>query len=161
MMTKFLLTVLFLIPALSLFSQDIEVIGIDRLKHELNKESDTVYIYNFWATWCKPCAEEMPDLLKLEKEYTNKNMKLVLFSLDTPSQKDTRLADFVREYNINSEVLLLDEPDADKWIPMVDKGWTGSIPATLIYAPVMDYRMFHEGKISYDELKSQIGLLLK
>ncbi|MBN1387484.1 MAG: redoxin domain-containing protein [Bacteroidales bacterium] len=161
MMARYLLTVLLLIPAIPLFSQDIEVIGIDRLEEELNKQSDTVYVYNFWATWCKPCTEEMPDLLKVEKEYTNHKMKLILVSLDMPSQKDTRLAKFIKEYNISSEVLLLDEPDFNRWIPMVDDSWTGSIPATLIHAPGKGYRKFHEGMISYTELKSHIQSLIQ
>jgi thiol-disulfide isomerase/thioredoxin len=160
-MARYLFTVLLIIPALTLFSQDIEVIGIDRLKKELNQQSDTVYVFNFWATWCKPCTEEMPDLLKVEKEYTDHKMKLILISLDMPSQKDTRLVKFINEYKINSEVLLLDDPDFNKWIPIVDDSWTGSIPATLIYAPGKGYRKFHEGVISYPELKSQVQSLIQ
>jgi thiol-disulfide isomerase/thioredoxin len=161
MMARYLFTVLLILPALTLFSQDIEVIGIDRLKKELSQQSDTVYVFNFWATWCKPCTEEMPDLLKVEKEYTNHKMKLILISLDMPSQKDTRLVKFINEYKISSEVLLLDDPDFNKWIPIVDDSWTGSIPATLIYAPGKDYRKFHEGVISYPELKSQVQSLIQ
>ena len=160
-MARYLLKILLILPSLSIFSQDVEVIDLDRLKEELNQESDTVYVYNFWATWCKPCTEEMPDLLKVEKEFTNHKMKLILVSLDMPSQKDTRLAKFINEYNISSEVLLLDEPDFNKWIPMVDDTWTGSIPATLIYAPEKNYRMFHEGVISYTELKSHVQSLIQ
>ncbi len=161
MMARHLLTILLILPSLTIFSQDIEVIDLDRLKEELNKQSDTVYVYNFWATWCKPCTEEMPDLLRVEEEFTNHKMKLILVSLDMPSQKDTRLAQFIREYKISSEVLLLDEPDFNKWIPMVDDAWTGSIPATLIYAPRKDYRKFHEGVISYTELKSDVRSLIQ
>jgi len=160
-MARHLLTILLILPSLSIFSQDIEVIGIDRLKKELNQQSDTVYVFNFWATWCKPCTEEMPDLLKVEKEYANQKMKLILISLDMPSQKDTRLVKFINENNIISEVLLLDDPDFNKWIPIVDDSWTGSIPATLIYAPGKDYRKFHEGVISYPELKSQVQSLIQ
>jgi len=161
MMTRYLFTILLIIPSLSIFSQKIEVIDMDRLKEELSKHSDTVYVYNFWATWCKPCTEEMPDLLKVEKEFTNQKMKLILVSLDMPSQKDTRLAKFIKEFNIRSEVLLLDEPDFNKWIPMVDDTWTGSIPATLINAPGKDFRKFHEGVISYSELKSHVQSLIQ
>lgn len=160
-MARYLSALLFITLSLSLSSQDIEIIDIDGLKQELNKKSDTVYVYNFWATWCKPCTEEMPDLLKVEKEFAGEKMKLILVSLDMLSQKDTRLAAFIRDYKISSEVLLLDEPDANKWIPMVDESWTGSIPATLIHAPGKNYRKFHEGIISYTELKSHLLPLFK
>jgi len=161
MIPRYLAAFMFLTLSLSLSSQDIEIIGIERLGQELNKQTDSVYIYNFWATWCKPCTEEMPALLKIQKEFANDKMKLILISLDMPSQKDTRLAKFIKDYEISSKVLLLDEPDANKWIPMVDESWTGSIPATLISAPLINYRKFHEGVISYGDLKSHLLPLMK
>ncbi|MDT8402027.1 MAG: TlpA disulfide reductase family protein [Bacteroidales bacterium] len=160
-MARYLYVILFLVMSVSLYGQDIKIIDFEHLKQEFNKKSDTVYVYNFWATWCKPCTEEMPDLLKVEKEFRNEKIKLILVSLDIPSQKDTRLANFIKDYSINSEVLLLDEPDANKWIPLVDESWTGSIPATLIHAPARGYRKFHEGMITYSELKSHIQSLIQ
>lgn len=158
---KYILLVFYLFTSLPLFSQDVEVIAVDRLKNELNRQADSVYIVNFWATWCKPCTEEMPDLLKIGEEFSDENMVLTLISLDLPSMMETRLAEFIDDYDISTRVLLLDDPDANKWIPMVDESWSGSIPATLIYAPGKDYRKFHEGIITYAELKKEIQYLIK
>lgn len=158
---KYILPVLYLFIALPMFSQQIEVIGVNGLKDELNRQTDSVYIVNFWATWCKPCTEEMPDLLRLEKEFSSENVMLTLISLDLPSTIDTRLAEFIDNYDISARVLLLDDPDANKWIPMVDESWSGSIPATLVYAPGKSYRNFHEGIITYAGLKQEIQHLIK
>lgn len=161
LMVRYLVTVLFLGISLSIYSQDVEVIDIDGLRDILNRKSDTVYVLNFWATWCKPCTEEMPDLLKISKEYEPDNLKLILISLDLPSVIDTRLADFIKDNGISSRVFLLDDPDANKWIPLVDDSWSGSIPATLIYFPSAGYRDFHEGKVSYGDLKARVSPLIK
>ncbi len=158
---KYILTVFYLFIAVTMFSQEVEVIGVNELKDELNRQADSVYVVNFWATWCKPCTEEMPDLLKLEKEFSSDNMILTLISLDLPSMIDTRLEEFINNYNITVRVLLLDDPDANRWIPMVDESWSGSIPATLIYAPGKNYRNFHEGIITYAGLKQEIQHLIK
>ena len=60
---------------------------------------------------------------------------------------------------INSEVLVLNDPDANKWIDKVDSGWSGSIPATLIYN--RDSRLFHEGSYTYEVLKDIVESKLK
>ncbi len=159
MMLKYILPVLLFITVLPLSSQDIRQIDIKGLQDEIGRKSDSVYVVNFWATWCKPCTEEMPGLLKVEEEFRDDGMELILISLDLPSMKDTRLAKFISDHKIRSRVLLLDEPDGNKWIPMVDGSWSGSIPATLIYAPGKNYRTFHEGVLSYTELKTQIQSL--
>lgn len=158
---RYIFTIFYLFIAVQLYSQDVELIGVSGLKDELNRQADSVYIVNFWATWCKPCTEEMPDLLKLEKELSSEKMMLTLISLDLPSTIDTRLAEFIDNYNIGTRILLLDDPDANKWIPLVDESWSGSIPATLIYAPGKNYRNFHEGIISYDMLKQEVQNLIK
>jgi hypothetical protein len=41
-------------------AQEIRVIKFADLQKWRNDKSDTVYVINFWATWCKPCLKEMP-----------------------------------------------------------------------------------------------------
>jgi len=131
--------------------QDIEIINFEDLAPRLAKANDTVYVVNFWATWCKPCTEEMPDLIKLAGEMENSKFKLLLVSLDMPSQLDSRVLPFVEKLKITSEVVLLDDPDSNSWIDRVDPDWSGSIPATLVF--IDGYRKFVEGKVTYNELK--------
>lgn len=144
-----------LLFSLLLFSntegQKIEVIDFDKLAPRLAIQNDTVYVINFWATWCKPCTDEMPELVQLADEMKNKKFKLLLVSLDMPSQVETRVKPFIEKMDIKSEVVLLDDPDSNRWINSVDKGWSGGIPATLIYSK--GYRNFIEGKVTYSEMK--------
>lgn len=98
-------------------------------KAVLNDKS-TTYIVNFWATWCGPCVKELPHFEKLNAE--NKNIKVVLVSLDFKNQYETKLLPFLKNKNIKSEVVLLTDKDYNSWLPIVSKEWGGSIPATLI-----------------------------
>lgn len=43
-----------------------------------------VILLDFWATWCPPCAEEMPSLVKLAREYERRGVKLIAASRDEP-----------------------------------------------------------------------------
>ncbi len=135
----------------SLKGQEIETINFDQLKPRLSVSNDTVYLINFWATWCKPCTDEMPELVKLADELKDKNFKLLLVSLDLPSQVEARVKPFVKKLNINSEVVLLDDPDSNRWINAVNPTWSGGIPATLIISK--DFGKFIEGRVTYDEVK--------
>ena len=127
------------------------VLSFDDFEPHLHFSNDTTYVVNFWASWCTPCVKELPAFEKLGQEYKNEKMKVLLVSLDFPKQIDSRLMPFIEKNAIGSEVLVLNDPDANKWIDRVDATWSGSIPATLIYNS--ESRLFREGVYSYDELK--------
>ena len=111
----------------------IPVIGFEALEPFLHNQNDTVYVVNFWATWCQPCVKELPYLEKLTKKYRTQPVKVLLVSLDFKSQLASKLIPFVKSRKIRSEVVLLHDLDANDWIPKVSEVWDGAIPLTLIY----------------------------
>ncbi len=124
----------------------------DQFEPLLHYSNDTTYVVNFWATWCKPCVEEMPYFLKLKEAYKNKPVKVVLVSMDFPKQYMSRLLPFVKERNIASSVVALGDMDYDAWIDKVDKTWDGAIPVTLIYNN--QKRAFRNGEFEdFDDLE--------
>jgi len=127
-------------------------INFGQLEPLLHKDNDTLYIINFWATWCKPCVKEIPDFERINAEYRNKNVKVILVSLDFPEKYDELVVPFVKNNQITATVFHLTDVDANKWIDKVDSSWSGAIPATLIYQG--DFRKFHEGLLTYETLKT-------
>jgi len=100
------------------------------LEKEILSDKNTIYVVNFWATWCAPCVKELPHFEQLNSE--NKNIKVVLVSLDFKNQFESKLLPFLKKKSIKSEVVFLSDTNYNTWLPMVDKDWSGSIPATLI-----------------------------
>lgn len=94
--------------------------------------ADTVYVINFWATWCKPCVEELTYFEGLEKEYEGKPTKVVLVSLDMKDKINTSLIPFINRRQLKREVVVLTDGDFNSWIDLVDPSWSGAIPATFI-----------------------------
>ncbi|WP_333600157.1 TlpA disulfide reductase family protein [Flavobacterium sp.] len=92
------------------------------------QDDSTIYVINFWATWCAPCVKELPSFEKLHLE--NKSVKVILVSLDSKKDLEKKLLPFLKRKNITAEVVLLDDKDYNTWLPKVDKTWSGSIPAT-------------------------------
>ncbi|HEU4497382.1 MAG TPA: redoxin domain-containing protein [Flavobacterium sp.] len=119
----------------------------------LKKENDTVYVVNFWATWCQPCVQELPNFEKLEQEHKEDKVKVLLVSIDFPKTAESKLLPFIEKRNLKPEVILLDDPDANSWINKVDSSWSGAIPATLIYTK--ERRIFYEKSFTFDELERE------
>jgi thiol-disulfide isomerase/thioredoxin len=132
----------------------IKSFNFDGLQPYLNQKNDTVYVINFWATWCVPCVKELPYFEKLNQKYKNGKFKMILVSLDFPKMIESRVIPFIKNKNLQAEVVVLNDPDANTWIEKVAKEWSGAIPATIIYKN--DKRKFYEQSFTEEELETQI-----
>lgn len=126
----FFLLVLIAVINKNIYSQNIQTVKFDALKQCIYNKSDTVYVVNFFASWCKPCIQEMPELLFFANATKNIKTKLVFVSLDSKNVQE-KLLQIVQQYSLQN-VYLLDESNANNWINKIDKHWSGAIPATLI-----------------------------
>ena len=112
--------------------KNIQVVDFDEFYSKIDLSSDDTYVINFWATWCSPCVKELPYFESVNKEYADKNVKVILVSLDFPSQIESKLKPYLKKNKIKSNVILLDDSKMNKWVPRVSEKWDGGIPATLI-----------------------------
>jgi len=128
----------------------------DLMKRISNK--DTTYVINFWATWCKPCVEELPNFDSLNNDFKNKKSKVILVCLDFKEELDKKVNPFLSKKKIQSECVLLDEVNGNDFINQIDKNWSGAIPAT--YFLNSKNKIFIEKKLNYSELKSYSNKLV-
>ena len=131
-------------------AQKVPLIKIDQLESRIHTGKDTTYIINFWATWCAPCIEELPNFEKLNKEYKKEKLRILLVSVDFKSQFTSSVIPFVRKKKLKNEVLFLDETDQEEYINRIDSTWSGAIPASLFIRD--NKRKFIENQLSYPEL---------
>lgn len=140
-------------------SEDLAIYNFDQLEPLINKDDDKIHVVNFWATWCKPCVKELPYFEQVRADFDNDELEVLLISLDFPNQFDKKLKPFIKEHDLKSSVVALDDPDMNTWIPKVSDDWTGSIPATIIYNK--DKRVFYERSFTQEELNEEIQNFLK
>lgn len=128
----------------------------EALENALVKENDTLYVINFWATWCAPCVKELPYFEAFNAENSNKKIKVILVSLDFKKQIESNFKPFLKKKNYQTEVVLLNDKDYNSWLSKVDENWSGAIPATwLIYGK---RRLFVEKDFkNVEELKQYIS----
>lgn len=134
----------------------VTVYKIDQLLKRINNNSDTTYVVNFWATWCKPCVAELPELEKLHIEKKNNKVKVLLVSMDFKEELDKKLKAFLDKSGYTAEVVLLDEVNGNDFINKVSESWSGAIPATLITRKNKSMFQFVEKKVTYDFLLEAI-----
>lgn len=99
-----------------------------------SKLNDTIYVTNFFATWCGPCMKEIPHFVEKMKELEGKPVKFTFVSLDAKEDWPTAVSDFADEYNLRKNIVLVDgtaiTPD---FFAQNFKTWDGgSIPFTVI-----------------------------
>lgn len=140
-------------------SMDLEVYDYAGLERFLSTTSNKIYVVNFWATWCAPCVKELPYFEKLNSTYANQNVEVILVSLDFPKKYDSQLIPYIKEKDLKSKVVALNDMDSNMWIPKISEDWSGAIPATLIYNK--DKRQFYEKSFTYDELETEVKQFLK
>ena len=63
----------------------------------LKQYAGKTVVLNFWATWCEPCREEMPELSSLHEEYKNKNLVVLGVAVDDVAA----ISDFVKETKVS------------------------------------------------------------
>jgi thiol-disulfide isomerase/thioredoxin len=134
----------------------IQILNFRKLEPRLHQYNDTTYVINFWATWCIPCRKELPDFERINAEYQHEKVKVLLVNLDFPDNLSKSLIPFIQKNGIQSEIVVLDDPDSNFWINQVDSSWNGNIPATLIYHK--KYREFFPKVIHYELLDSILKL---
>lgn len=143
-----------------LSAQNIPFIKSEQIARWKNADTDTVYVLNFWATWCGPCVEELPSFEKLNKNYADKKVKVILISTDFKRNVEPKVKPFVKKKKLKSEVVFMDEPNPNKYINLVDSTWSGAIPATLIISKQKNASQFFEKKLTYKELEATVKTLL-
>jgi thiol-disulfide isomerase/thioredoxin len=123
----------------------------------LSQSNGKTYVINFWATWCKPCVEEIPGFVRLLKESQSDTLEMIFVSLDFRNNIQSSVIPFIKGKGMVGHVLVLSDPNANDWIDRIDPNWSGAIPSTLIYRN--GHRTFFEGTMTYEELKSHIDAI--
>ena len=119
----------------------------------LFRSGDTTYVINFWATWCAPCVKELPLFEEINTKYDNKNIKVLLVSVDFKKDIQNKLKIFIEKRQLESEILYLNENDPNEWIPKFTDQWEGVIPATLLFNSNKKLNIFKSSAFENDELK--------
>jgi thiol-disulfide isomerase/thioredoxin len=138
------------------FSQTAEIVKLNRVQDLIGTRSEKIEIVNFWATWCAPCVKEIPFFEKITND-NRSDIHITLVSMDLDLDPNPeKVYKFIARKNIQSQVLLLNEPNPNSWISQIDKDWSGALPATIIINHKTGKRKFVEKELHEGDLEKLI-----
>ncbi len=141
-------------------AQQLPAMSMDEIIRR-HSNRDTVYIINFWATWCAPCVQELPVFNALNKRYADKPVKVVLVSLDFKEDVAIKLPTFIQRKKLTPQVIWLSDTNPNEFVPKVDKAWGGSIPATVIVHTGSQTKEFIEGQVTEKQVAGIVNSVVK
>ena len=136
-------------------------INAEEMQALLRRDGARPLLVNYWATWCDPCREEFPDLVKIDKQYRPKDLDFIAISLDDLSDLKTAVPKFLREMGAKMPNYLLNVSDPEPAIKLVDPAWDGALPATFLYNQKGEVVYRHFGRVKTEELRAAIEQLMK
>jgi len=131
-------------------------IDTDALKGLLTQQRERPLLVNFWATFCDPCRDEFPDLVKIDKDYGPRSLEFVTVSLDDFSEIKTSVPLFLDSMKAKMPAYLLNVSDPEPAINLVDARWQGDLPATFLYNEKGEVVYKHIGRVNTAELRAAI-----
>lgn len=134
-----------------LFAQNIP--DIQNQPQALSQWKDKTLVVNFWATWCAPCVEEMPELAELQTEIASKNMQIIGIGIDS----DKNIKEFAAKHNINYPLYIAGMGGSDLAKQMGNQA--GGLPFTVLIMPDGQVKQTYLGRLDMKELRKDLGLL--
>jgi thiol-disulfide isomerase/thioredoxin len=131
-------------------------INAEEMQALLKGDGARPLLVNYWATWCDPCRDEFPDLVKIDKQYRPKDLDFIAISLDDLADLKTAVPKFLHEMRAKMPVYLLNVSDPEPAIKAVDPGWNGALPATFLYNQKGEIVYKHFGRVKTAELRAAI-----
>lgn len=118
-----------------------------------------VRVVNFWATWCRPCVDEIPDLVALAAARDGTRVIGISLDLAVPGERteiEARVREFLEAGRVGYENLLYTE----SWSHLLDVlDLPGTLPYTLVVGDGGDILWRHEGKTTRDEIEAALARL--
>jgi thiol-disulfide isomerase/thioredoxin len=115
------------------YKDKISVIDEVWLKNKIENRNGKILFVNFWASWCVPCVEEFPELVKIYNEHKNSKVDFLSVSVDLPSDIETKVKPFLTEQSADFSVVVVEEKKSDEVINLINPEWNGAVPVTVIY----------------------------
>jgi cytochrome c biogenesis protein CcmG, thiol:disulfide interchange protein DsbE len=111
-----------------------------------------VVLINFWAAWCTPCAEEVPQLVALQDKYRAAGFQAVGISME---DKESALRDFYRKYKMNYPVVIGSQNIAQEY------GGILGLPTTFLIGRDGRIREKYSGLVDLSKVEREIVTLLR
>jgi thiol-disulfide isomerase/thioredoxin len=134
---------------------NLEVIETGDLKHIIKNRDNKPLFINVWATWCEPCREEFPEIITISKKFGDE-IDIIGISVDFPEERDSKIVPFLKKQNAEFRNYVIKVVEPEDFINLLNKDWSGAVPATFVYDKKGIQKEFLLGKQSYSDFEKAV-----
>jgi len=156
------LTLALLLSGAAIAGSALTQVNADGLRSRLEAVAaeDHVVLLNFWATWCRPCLEEIPLFMELEQNYRDRGFRLIAVSLDEAESMESQVQPFMQKFFPDFSSLISVEYEMDDMVSVVDNGWNEVLPTSYLLDKNGNVAERLQGTYTRDEFAARIEALL-
>jgi thiol-disulfide isomerase/thioredoxin len=136
---------------------DLDETGWERVRAQ---QRGRVLLVNFWATWCEPCREEFPNLVRLYNTYRSRGLSVVAISMDEPESVPA-IEQFLKSQGANFGSYRQHFKDFEALVDSINPRWSGGIPASFLYDREGRLVESWQGATMYEEFEGPVKALLR
>ena len=136
----------------------VEVADLPAILAAVKAPGAQAVLVNVWATWCEPCREEMPDLVRFYRDHRAEGLRLVLISADDDDQR-AEVARVLGALGFDGPAFIKRGNDMT-FIDALDPKWKGALPATFLFDGRGTKKQAWLGSVTYDDLRARVSGLL-
>jgi thiol-disulfide isomerase/thioredoxin len=129
------------------------------VKKAISAPGAKAVLVNIWATWCGPCRDEFPDVLRIRRDLQAQGLRVILVSADFDDAKADAVK-FLTDMGVDFPSFIKTGKD-EEFMNGLAKEWTGVLPATLVYDGHGTLRDLREGKQSYETFRGMVEKVLQ
>lgn len=109
-------------------------------------------LVNFWATWCTPCVQEMPELSALQSEHKTANLQIIGIGIDSAAN----IREFSTKYKISYPLYIADTTGSNLMRNLGDEA--GGLPFSVLIGPNGQIKKTYLGRLKMEEVKRDIAI---
>ncbi len=130
----------------------------DQFRAVLEHHRGKVVVVNYWATWCIPCLQELPELDLLQERYGERGLVVLAISMDDPDKLEDRVKPFFakRAPGLVSYLASAGEDDSVEFVTSFDPEWPGALPTTMFFDRGGELTNIHLGRMLYAEFEEAV-----
>lgn len=132
------------------FSQSLP--DINNKNEKMSNWHGKLLLVNFWATWCSPCVEEMPELSALQIEQKFKNLQIIGIGIDSPAN----IREFAGKYKISYPVYLAGMGGIELSRQMGNQ--QGGLPFTILFGADGQVKKTYLGRLDMEKVRKDLAL---
>jgi thiol-disulfide isomerase/thioredoxin len=136
----------------------VRVIDMKGLQDFIRQQRGEVLVVNVWATWCVPCVQEIPDLIRLSKD---KHVRVVGVSIDDAEDVTSKVAPFLRKHPVPYPVFVKAAGNDEAFINALNTQWTGAVPVSFVYDSGGKQRAMLVGKQPYAAIRRAVESVMQ